>query len=89
MPATRPLRTTKAPPSMSSSAKTGAISSSKSSQSMFRPSAHSAADSSSYSFNKDLYRLIKSGKISKADGLRFAPNMPALEMNLEGIFIKS
>ena len=49
----------------------------------------SAADSSSYSFNKDLYRLIKSGKISKADGLRFAPNMPALEMNLEGIFIKS
>ena len=49
----------------------------------------SAADSSSYSFNKDLYRLIKSGKISKADGLRFAPNMPALEMNMEGIFIKS
>ncbi|MEY3773981.1 MAG: hypothetical protein RLZZ129_761 [Verrucomicrobiota bacterium] len=46
-------------------------------------------DSSSYSFNKDIYRLIKAGKISKADGLRFSPNPQALEMNLKGIFIKS
>lgn len=46
-------------------------------------------DDGSKSFNKDLYRLIKEGKISKADGLRFSPNPPALEMNLKGIFFKS
>ena len=49
----------------------------------------STADSMSKSFNRDLYRLIKEGKISKADGLRFSPNPPALEMNLKGIFFKS
>ena len=48
-----------------------------------------SGDSSSFSFNKDLYRLIKAGRISKADGLRFSPNPQALEMNLKGIFIKS
>ncbi len=48
-----------------------------------------SADSNSYSFNKDTYRLIKAGKISKAEGLRFSPNPQALEMNLKGIFIKS
>ncbi len=47
------------------------------------------ADTGTYSFNKDLYRLIKAGKISKADGLRFSPNPQALEMNLKGIFMKS
>jgi twitching motility protein PilT len=46
-------------------------------------------DSSSFSFNKDIYRLIKAGKISKAEGLRFSPNPQALEMNLKGIFVKS
>jgi twitching motility protein PilT len=46
-------------------------------------------DSNSFSFNKDLYRLIKAGKISRADGLRFSPNPQALDMNLKGIFIKS
>ncbi len=46
-------------------------------------------DSTSFSFNKDIYRLIKAGKISKADGLRFSPNPQALEMNLKGIFIRS
>ncbi len=46
-------------------------------------------DSNSFSFNKDLYRLIKAGKISKADGLRFSPNPQALDMNLKGIFIKT
>jgi twitching motility protein PilT len=46
-------------------------------------------DSSSYSFNKDIYRLIKAGKISKAEGLRFSPNPQALEMNLKGIFMTS
>jgi twitching motility protein PilT len=49
----------------------------------------SGADGMSKSFNKDLYRLIKEGKISKADGLRFSPNPPALEMNLKGIFFKT
>ncbi|MCR6657128.1 MAG: PilT/PilU family type 4a pilus ATPase [Opitutus sp.] len=48
-----------------------------------------SGDSNSFSFNKDLYRLIKAGKISKADGLRFSPNPQALDMNLKGIFIKS
>ncbi|HWA88121.1 MAG TPA: PilT/PilU family type 4a pilus ATPase [Opitutus sp.] len=48
-----------------------------------------SGDSNSFSFNKDIYRLIKAGKISKADGLRFSPNPQALDMNLKGIFIKS
>ena len=46
-------------------------------------------DSSSFSFNKDIFRLIKAGKISKAEGLRFSPNPQALEMNLKGIFMTS
>ncbi len=33
--------------------------------------------------------MIKEGKISKADGMRFSPNAPALEMNLKGIFFKT
>ncbi|WP_438482943.1 type IV pilus twitching motility protein PilT [Oleiharenicola lentus] len=49
----------------------------------------SSSDSSNKSFNKDIYRLIKEGKISKADGLRFSPNPAALEMNLKGIFFKT
>jgi len=49
----------------------------------------SGVDSCSFSFNKDIYRLIKAGVISKADGLRFSPNPQQLEMNLKGIFIKS
>jgi twitching motility protein PilT len=49
----------------------------------------SSNDQGSRSFNKDLYRLVKEGKISKADGLRFSPNPPALEMNLKGIFFKT
>ncbi len=47
------------------------------------------ADSSSFSFNKDLYRLVKAAKISRADALRFSPNPQALDMNLKGIFLKS
>ncbi len=43
-------------------------------------------ESGSRSFNKDLFRLIKAGKISKADGLAHSPNPKALEMNLKGIF---
>ena len=49
----------------------------------------SGGDSSSFSFNKDLYRLIKAGRISKSEGLKFSPNPQALEMNLKGIFMKT
>lgn len=48
-----------------------------------------SGDSKSFSFNSDIHRLIKEGRISKADALRFSPNPQALEMNLKGIFIKS
>jgi twitching motility protein PilT len=43
-------------------------------------------EAGSKSFNRDLYRLIKAAKISKAEGLRFSPNPQALDMNLKGIF---
>ena len=49
----------------------------------------SNADSATFSFNKDLYRLWKDGKISKQDALKFSPNPQQLEMNMKGIFIKS
>lgn len=49
----------------------------------------SDANTGTFSFNRDIYRLIKAGKISKADGLRFSPNPQALEMNLKGIFMKT
>tara|TARA_B110000037_G_C17109094_1_gene501090 strand:- start:1269 stop:2369 length:1101 start_codon:yes stop_codon:yes gene_type:complete len=44
-------------------------------------------ESGSRSFNKDLFRLIKEGQISKADALKHSPNAQALEMNLKGIFL--
>jgi twitching motility protein PilT len=44
-------------------------------------------DLGSKSFNKDIYRLIKEGKISKNIGLEVSPNPKALEMNLKGIFL--
>ena len=47
----------------------------------------STGDVNTFSFNKDLYRMVKAGLISKADALRFSPNPQALEMNLKGIFI--
>ncbi|MGB0370458.1 MAG: type IV pilus twitching motility protein PilT [Opitutales bacterium] len=46
-------------------------------------------DNGSKTFNKDLYRLIKDGTISKADGLNFSDNPKQLEMNLKGIFLSS
>jgi len=46
-------------------------------------------DNGSKSFNKDLYRLIKAGIISKAAGLENSPNPKALEMNLKGIFLST
>jgi twitching motility protein PilT len=49
----------------------------------------SSSDSANFSFNKDIYRLIKAGRISQADGMRFSPNPQQLAMNLKGIFIKS
>ncbi|WOO43526.1 PilT/PilU family type 4a pilus ATPase [Rubellicoccus peritrichatus] len=45
--------------------------------------------SGSKSFNKDIYRLIKNGLVSKQDGLDFSPNPKALEMNLKGIFLST
>ena len=49
----------------------------------------SNADSATFSFNKDLYRLWKAGRINKPDALRFSPNPQQLEMNMKGIFIKT
>jgi twitching motility protein PilT len=49
----------------------------------------SGTDSASFSFNRDLYRLVKENKISKAEALRFSPNPQALEMNFKGIFFKT
>ena len=44
-------------------------------------------DTGSRSFNQDLFRLIKEGKISRNTGLSVSPNPKALEMNLKGIFL--
>ena len=49
----------------------------------------SNTDSATFSFNKDLYRLWKAGKINKQDALKFSPNPQQLEMNMKGIFIKA
>lgn len=46
-------------------------------------------EAGSKSFNQDLYRLIKAGRITKDDGLAFSPNPKALEMNLKGIFLST
>ena len=42
----------------------------------------SVSDSASFSFNSDLYRLVKAGNISKDEALRISPIPQALEMNL-------
>jgi len=44
-------------------------------------------ESGSRSFNKDLYRLVKNGDISKKEALKRSSNPQALEMNLKGIFL--
>lgn len=44
-------------------------------------------ESGSLPFNKDLFRLVKAGRISKGDALKVSPNPQALEMNLKGIFL--
>jgi twitching motility protein PilT len=38
-------------------------------------------------FNQSLYKLIKSGVITEAEGMQYAPNPGALKMNLQGIFL--
>jgi twitching motility protein PilT len=38
-------------------------------------------------FNQAIYNLIRSGRISEAEGMRHATNPEALEMNLKGIFL--
>ncbi|MDP4643831.1 MAG: PilT/PilU family type 4a pilus ATPase [Opitutales bacterium] len=46
-------------------------------------------DNGSRTFNQDLYRLVKDGKVSKDDAMKFSPNPRQLEMNLKGIFLSS
>jgi twitching motility protein PilT len=44
-------------------------------------------DNGSKTFNQDLYRLVKAGKITKESALENSPNPRQLEMNLKGIFL--
>lgn len=46
-------------------------------------------DNGSKTFNQDLYRLVKDGKITKQNALNQSPNPSQLEMNLKGIFLSS
>ncbi|MCH2156646.1 MAG: PilT/PilU family type 4a pilus ATPase [Opitutales bacterium] len=46
-------------------------------------------DLGSKTFNKDLYRLVKNGTISRNDGIAYSDNPKQLEMNLKGIFLSS
>lgn len=46
-------------------------------------------DNGSKTFNQDLYRLVKDGKITKESALSNSPNPRQLEMNLKGIFLSS
>ena len=39
------------------------------------------------SFNQSIYELIKSGRITEAEGMAAATNPEALKMNLQGIFL--
>ena len=44
-------------------------------------------ENGSKTFNQDLYRLVKNGRITKQDALEVSPNPRQLEMNLKGIFL--
>lgn len=44
-------------------------------------------ESGSKSFNQDLIRLVKAGKVSKDEAMRQSGNPKQLEMNLKGIFL--
>lgn len=46
-------------------------------------------DNGSKTFNQDLYRLVKAGKVNREDALSNSPNPRQLEMNLKGIFLSS
>ncbi len=46
-------------------------------------------DNGSKTFNQDLFRLVKEGKITKDSALANSPNPRQLEMNLKGIFLSS
>ncbi|MGJ8638261.1 MAG: type IV pilus twitching motility protein PilT [Opitutaceae bacterium] len=46
-------------------------------------------DNGSKTFNQDLFRLVKEGKVSKEDALKNSPNPRQLDMNLKGIFLSS
>jgi len=46
-------------------------------------------DNGSKTFNQDLYRLVKEGKVNREDALSNSPNPRQLEMNLKGIFLSS
>ena len=46
-------------------------------------------DNGSKTFNQDLFRLVKVGKITKEDAMNSSPNPRQLEMNLKGIFLSS
>ena len=46
-------------------------------------------DNGSKTFNQDLYRLVKAGKITKESAMANSPNSRQLEMNLKGIFLSS
>ncbi len=46
-------------------------------------------DNGSKTFNQDLYRLVKDGKITKDSAMVNSPNPSQLEMNLKGIFLSS
>lgn len=46
-------------------------------------------DNGSKTFNQDLYRLVKAGKITKESALENSPNPRQLEMKLKGIFLSS
>jgi Tfp pilus assembly pilus retraction ATPase PilT len=41
------------------------------------------------SFNQALFKLVKSGRVSKEAALEKATNAQALEMNFQGIFLSS
>lgn len=46
-------------------------------------------DNGSKTFNQDLYRLVKAGKVTKESAMANSPNPNQLEMNLKGIFLSS
>ena len=44
-------------------------------------------DDGMMTFNQSVYTLIKGGKITEKEGMRFATNPESLKMNLQGIFL--